>query len=422
MSWVFGAPRWTLQSATRSCEYVDVMSPRATQAALWIGALTRRKAARFSVLFFAYAVAQTILLTVVPLEAFRVLGSARAVSILYLGISLAGLAGRLAIPWLTELIRRRWVFSLGCASSMAAAALLSTETPHGLVAGLALNSFGAACLEITLNLYVLDHIPRHELSRFEPTRIFVSAAPWTIGPWLGVYLQETLAPIAPFAIAAACALALLALFWAIRLGENTVLHSMRRPPPNPIRYLRRFFAQPRLRLSWALAAARASWWNMFFIYAPIFAVTSGLGSETGAAMVSIGTGLMWSVPIWGWLGRRYGYRRLLAAGYFASGALTIVAAFLIPIPWLGAIALLLATLATETIDGAGNSLFLRAVHPYERSEMTTVFVCYRDVSQLVPPGVFSILLSVFNLSSVFVAGGLMMLIVATFTRHIPRRM
>jgi len=419
---VSGAPRWPHQFATRSCNHVVRMTPRATQAALWIGALTRRKAARFSVLFFAYAVAQTILLTVVPLEAFRVLGSARAVSLLYLGISLAGLAGRLAIPWLTLLIRRRWVFSLGAASFMAAALLLSSETVLGLAIGLALNSFGAACLEITLNLYVLDHIPRHELSRFEPTRILVSAAPWTVGPWLGVYLQHHVATVAPFAIAAVSALALLALFWVIRLGENTVLQSMRRPPPNPIRYLRRYFAQPRLRLAWALAAARASWWNMFFIYAPIFAVTSGLGAETGAAMVSIGTGLIWSVPIWGWLGRRHGYRRLLGTGYLASGVLTIVAAFLIPIPWLGAVALLLATLATETIDGAGNSLFLRAVHPYERSEMTTVFVSYRDVSQLVPPGVFSLLLSVFNLSSVFVAGGLMMLSIAAVTRHVPRRM
>ena len=398
------------------------MIPRTTQAAIWVGALTRRKAAVFASLFFLSAVAQTVLLTVVPLEALRLLGSARAVSLLYLGVSLAGLAGRLGIPWLSRLIRRRWVFTLGTLALAAAAALLAIETLLGLILGLALTTFAFACLEITTNLYVLDHIPRHELGRFEPARIFVAAAPWTLGPWLGVYLQRSVASVAPYAIAGAAALALLALFWALRLGENKVLQAMRRPPPNPVRYLRRFFAQPRLRLAWALAAGRACWWSMFFIYAPIFAVTSGLGAETGGAIVSIGTGWIWSVPLWGWLGRRYGLRRLLGAGYAGAGLLTLVAAFLVHIPAVGAVMLVLAALGTETIDGAGNLLFLRAVHPYERSEMTTVFVSYRDVAQLAPPGVFSVLLTLFSLPSVFMAGGLMMLALATLTRHIPRRL
>jgi len=84
--------------------------------------------------------------------------------------------------------------------------------------------------------------------------------------------------------------------------------------------------------------------------------------------------------------------------------------------------IVLAAFGTETIDGAGNLLFLRAVHPHERSEMTTVFVSYRDVAQFGPPVVFSVLLSVFSLPSVFVAGGVMMLVSAALARHIPRRL
>ena len=41
--------------------------------------------------------------------------------------------------------------------------------------------------------------------------------------------------------------------------------------------------------------------------------------------------------------------------------------------------------------------------------MTTVFVSFRDVSQLGPPTVCVLLLTVFGLPSVFIAGGLMML-------------
>ena len=79
--------------------------------------------------------------------------------------------------------------------------------------------------------------------------------------------------------------------------------------------------------------------------------------------------------------------------------------------------LILAALGTETIDGAGNLLFLRAVHPYERAEMTTAFASFRDVAQLGPPMVCALLLSLFSLSSVFVAAGLMMLASSLLSRR-----
>ncbi|HEX5326181.1 MAG TPA: MFS transporter [Acetobacteraceae bacterium] len=387
-----------------------------------IATLPRRKALAFLSLFFVPGVAQAILLTVVPLEALTLLGSARAVTLLYVAAGLIAVAGRFSIPFLVRLIRRRFVFTLGTVSLAASGALLAANQLPTVAAGLVLSIFGFACIEITSQLYLLDHVPRPALRHFEPIRIFAIAAPWTLGPWLGVWLQHNVAFAAPFAIAIAAALILLVLFWSLRLGENALLTSMRRPPPSLPRYLRRFFAQPRLRLAWTLAAARSSWWSMFYVYAPIFAVTSGLGAETGGIIASIGTGWIWLVPLWGWAGRRYGLRRLLQAGYAVAGVLSILAASAFGLPWLGATLLVLAALGTETIDGAGNLLFLRAVHAHERSEMTTVFVSFRDVAQLGPPAVCSVLLSLFSLPSVFIAGGAMMLASAALSRHIPRRL
>ena len=314
------------------------------------------------------------------------------------------------------------MFTLGTLSLAASSILLAFNQVPTLAAGLVLSTFAFACIEITSQLYLLDHVPRQALKHFEPIRIFAIAGPWTLGPWLGVYLQRNIAFVTPFAIAAGAALILLILFWSLRLGENAVLTSMRRPPPNPVRYLRRFFAQPRMRLAWTLAAARSSWWNMFYVYTPIFAVTSGLGAETGGIVASIGTGWIWLVPFWGWVGRRFGLRRLLQAGYAVAGVLSICAALAFGTPWLGAGLLVLAALGTEIIDGAGNLLFLRAVRAYERSEMTTVFVSFRDVAQLGPPAVCSLLLSLFSLSSVFIASGLMMIAASSLARRIPRRL
>jgi MFS family permease len=387
-----------------------------------IATLPRRQAGAFLSLFFVPGVAQAILLTVIPLEALNLLGTARMVTLVYVATGLVTVVGRFSIPLLVRLIQRRFVFTLGTLSLIASSALFAFDRVPTLAAALILSTFAFACIEITSQLYLLDHVSRQALKHFEPMRIFVSAGPWTLGPWFGVYLQRSVGFAAPFAIAAAAALTVLALFWWLRFVENAILTPPRRPPLNPVRYLRRFFAQPRLVLAWALAAARSSWWSMFYVYAPIFAVTSGLGAETGGIIVSIGTGWIWMVPLWGWVGRRFGLRRLLQGGYAAAGILSIGIALAFGVPWLGATILALAAFGTETLDGAGNLLFLRAVHVYERAEMTTVFVSYRDVAQLGPPAVCSVLLSLFSLSSVFIAAGVMMLAAAWLSRSIPRRL
>jgi MFS transporter, ACDE family, multidrug resistance protein len=395
------------------------MSTYASAGSGIVHAAPSRRTPAFLGLFILPSVAQSILLTVVPLEALRLLATARAVTLLYVAAGLAAVVARLSIPLLVQLIRRRFVLSLGALLLMVGSLLLANGGVFGFACGLALNSFAFACVEITSSLYLLDYIPRQELRRFEPARIFACAGPITFGPWFGIYIQQRVAFGAPFAIAAVAAMLLLILFWWLRLTE---LMSPRRRPPNPLRYLPRFFAQPRLRLAWSLAGARSAWWSTFYIYTPIFAVVSGLGAETGGAIASIGTAWIFLVPLWGWVGRRYGLRRLLAVGYGITGLMTVATAAAFHVPWLGAAALVLAGLGAEMIDGAGNLLFLRAVRSYERSEMTTVFVSYRDVAQLGPPLVCAALLSVFALPSVFAAAGVMMVGSAVLTRYIPHRL
>lgn len=379
----------------------------------------RRKNAAFLALFIFPSVAQSILLTVVPLEALKLLGTARAVTLLYIAAGLAAVAGRFTIPLLIQSMRRRFVLSLGALLLIAGATLMISGGVPAFACGLALNTFAFACVEISSNLYLLDHIPRQELRRFEPARIFACAGPITFGPWFGVYLQQRAGFAAPFTVAAGAAALLLVLFWWLRLTELT---PSRRKPPNPLVYLPRFFAQKRLRLAWGLAGARSAWWGMFYVYTPIFAVVSGLGAETGGAIASIGTSWIFLVPLWGWVGRRYGLRRLLFAGYGIAGLMTAATAVAFHLPWVGAATLVLAGFGAEMIDGAGNLLFLRAVHPHERSEMTTVFVSFRDVGQLGPPLVCAALLSVFALPSVFAAAGVLMIGSAALTGYIPRRL
>jgi len=389
---------------------------------VWLGTASAPRARTFAVLFSLAATSRVLLITLIPLQALALLGDAQAVSVLYFAVSAANLCLSQSIPWLVRRMRRRRVFSLGGLLMAVAPLVIALETPFGLVAGMVLQVFGVACLEISLSLYLMDHIRRQDMGRFEPMRLFYAAGVWALGPWLGVYLKDQVGDWVPFVLASAGAIATLCLFWFLRLKENAAVTPAKRPAPNPLQYLAHFVEQPRLRLAWLLAFGRSAWWAMFFVYAPIYAVESGLDQVTAGAIVSIASGALFIVPLWGWLARRHGLRRLLVVGFAASGLVTMAVALSGGVPWLAAIALVAAALTTSTVDGAGNVPFLRAVHPMERAEMTTVFTTYRDVSQLAPPGLFALLLKVFHLPAVFVAGGLGMLVVSCYARYLPRRM
>jgi ACDE family multidrug resistance protein len=153
---------------------------------------------------------------------------------------------------------------------------------------------------------------------------------------------------------------LLLLFRGLGLGEHAALAAMPRPTTNPLRYVPRFLSQPRLLLAWTNAVTRLSWWGVYFVYAPILTVTSDFSAEAGGIVASIGTGWTWLVPIWSWADRRFGLRWQLQIGYTSAGVLSIVAALAFTAPWLGALLLALEMFGAETIDGAGNLLFLRA--------------------------------------------------------------
>ncbi len=52
--------------------------------------------------------------------------------------------------------------------------------------------------------------------------------------------------------------------------------------------------------------------------------------------------------------------------------------------------------------------------------MTAVFITYREVAQLGPPGLFAVLLNIFSLPVVFVVSGVSMVLITSFTRYIPK--
>lgn len=374
---------------------------------------------RLALLHGCYVFGFAVPVTVIPLLALELLGDPQRVSMLFLATGLVGLSGALSVPVLVETIGRRRVAMLGAASLVAAAALMPQDSAASLVAGAALYTFGAFCMTVSLNVAIMDRIPRSAFSRFEPLRMACIGAGFTVGPWLGVQLDAVGGLWLPFAVMAATAVGVCT--YGIGAGLFGDRSATVRDRTNPLRHVPRFARQPRLRLAWLLAAARSAWWSVFFVYGPIYCVRNGFSDQDAGLVVSLGTAAVMLAPFWGRLFRPVGLKGLLATGFLATGAATLLMAAANGRPTLAIGLLLVAALCASWIDAAGSALFLRAVHPHERAAMASVFSTFRDAGRMGSQGVFAVLLLAFPLNAVFVATGLATLGMAWYTRYIPRR-
>lgn len=390
---------------------------------IWLKRVAAPGAEAFAVLFALESLARAILTSVLPLQALALLGDAQGVSLVFFLGSISGLLGSLVLPWLARRTARRFVYSGGALLLVVAAGAFALDGPVALVVGLGCRVLGVVALTICLNLYIMDVIARQDLVRSEPLRMHYSAAAWTIGPALGVFLQLRFGVWVPVALSAAAALALFAYFWFLRIMERPVLSpGGSNAAPGPIANVRRFMRQPRLVTAWAIAVGRNAWWALFYIYTPVFAVQAGLGEMAGGLIVSLGTGTLFLMPLWGRLVARDGLRRVFVGGFAASGCLTVAVAWSFGAPYLGAGLLIAASVAMVILDACGNRLYFTAVHSRERAAMTSVYATFRDVADLATPGAMGLVLRILELPAVFLLGGLAMLGFAALASRIHPRL
>ena len=387
-----------------------------------MSALSRPTTSSFFVLFTLEPLYRSIIVTVVPLMALERFGSAQAVSVFFFVLGMFGISMSLAVPWLVRRLSRRGTFWLGVVTGITSMLLFVHGELWSFYIGMALHLFAASCVDVTLNLYWMEHVRRQDFGRVEPVRMFFLAFSWSVGPFLGVYLRNTIDPAAPFLIGAVVVLVLGAYFFYLGLSKNSTRGSKHVAVTNPFRYLPRFFSQPRMILVYLLSAMRSGWWTMYFIYVPIFCVTMGLGETISGALVSLAVSFVMAAPLLRGTIQRYGIRRVLLVGYSGAGIVTVGIGACMDRSYLAVVLILMAALFAMLCDSVGNTLFYRAVRSWERSAMATVFMSYRPISALAFPGVYSGVLAIFPLPAVFIFTGVGMLATSLVTRFIPARM
>lgn len=361
-----------------------------------------------------------MLISTMPLEVYRALGDASLVSQLYFLVGVVSMVGGLMVPAVGRLVPRRWLYSAGVGFYLTGAALAVAGGPVLVPLALMANALATATVLVTFNAYVLDFVARSELGRGLSTQMFYAASAWTVGPVLGVWLLGVWRPL-PFLLAAGFALLLLAVFWRLRLGNGRAIQKARGPAPNPLAYLGRFLAQPRLVAGWLFAVLRASGWWVYVVYLPIFCIQSGLGDTLGGTMLSASNALLFAAPLISRFARRIGLRRVVIGAFGLAGLGYAGAALAAPWPVLAVGLLAAGTVALVVLDVTGGLPFLMAVKPSERSEMAAVYASYRDVSGLMTPGVAWLVLLVAPVAGVFAACGAGLLTAAALaTRLHPR--
>ena len=343
---------------------------------------------------------------------------------MYFFIGILGLTATISIPIVIQRFSRRWTYTAGACMVAACAAALWTYTLPGQAAGMLFRVLGAGMLSVATSLYIMDYIPKTGLVRSESLRMTLAAIPWTICPYLGVRLYVTFGMASAYLWSGGWALLLIVVFWFFRLTDRISPNRLPPRPTNPLRSIRRFIQQPRMRLAWLVAFGRSCYWGTFYVYGPILMVSTGQGAKAGGLIVSISNALLITGVLWGRLGTRFGVRRVVVGCFLLAaicGCLAGVAGE--AHPWTAALILLVGVLSAVALDAVGSTPFLRAVHPYERPQMTAVYRTNLDISDLLPALLYSVILGFTGLGGVFFALGLFSLFCAYMSwRHLPRSM
>lgn len=390
----------------------------------WLPAVRPPGARTFALLYALESVARASISSVIPIQAYDLLKNEQHVSMLYTVVALLGLSATLFMPMAIARFARRFVYTAGVAGLVAGSLFFLLDTLPAQMAGMLLRVMGASALSITLNLYIMDHIRKTEFVAAESTRMAWSTLGWTGGPTLGVFLYSHYGLFAAHAVVLVSSAILLALFWYFRLSDNTEIRPGRSRAANPLANIGRFVRQPRLRLAWLIAFGRSCFWTTFFVYGPILMVATGQGELAGGLLVSAGNALLFTALVWGWAGRRFGARNVMAGAFLVLAVMLLFAGLAgEAAPLFAAVFLLGAAFFAIALDALGSTAFMRAVRSFERPQMTAVYRTYLDLSELLPPLAYSVVLAFFGLGAVFVTLALFCAVCGVVTfRYLPKSM
>ncbi len=365
------------------------------------------KLQHFALLAGLEAAVRGSLISVMPLVVHDAMGTTQGSSKVYFLVGIVSLIWGLMVPWANRFIPRRWMYTGGCSLYFVGMALALVGTPLSVALALLCNSMATVTNFVCFNAYVMDYVDRANLGRGQSLQMFYAATPWAVGPLLGVWLHDQWRPL-PFLLAGGFTVALIITFWILRLGNGKQIAKATRAPVNPVAYLGRFFAQPRLIAGWSFAVIRSTGWWVYVVYLPYFCIEQGLGNKVGGVALSLSNAMLFAAPFLLKLARRSSVRISVRRAFGLCAVLFVLSSLVAPLPWLSVVAMMVASVFLVTLDVIGGLPFLMSVKPSERTEMSAVYSSFRDVSSIVTPGMAWMVLYIAPTAAIFATTGALM--------------
>ena len=352
--------------------------------------------------------------------AFEAIGSKAGVSYAYLCASVIALVVTLNIGRLEQKLTRRWLVTTSMILLAGAATLFALAEGPLFAVAISLLAAQTGIFSVCVSLYVLENIERRHVSINEAERLLRSGWAWTIGPIVAVILLTTYGRVAPMTLAIGFCGATLYFFWKIRLGP-TPTFSPRAKPPSPFKNIPRFFSQRRLRIVYGITVARGLFWSALFIYAPIYVIEAGLPAWiAGLLLSSVAALLMFSPRVLRAAGR-YGTRTVITSGFCVLGASLLGLAIIGDAHPAGIGLWILAAAGASAIDVLNNVPFMRIVRSRERTEMTTVFSTWRELTALLAPLLGAVVIATAPFWTYYLLLATIAFAAAIASTYLPRR-
>ena len=135
----------------------------------------------FALLFAVESISRASIVSVVPIQAYDLIQDEQRVSIFYFVVGTFGMCATLCAPIAFQRFPRRYVYTGGALLLVAAVRILR-DAHAGGTGGRASScvSSRASTLAITLNLYIMEYIPKQGLVHSESLRLTLGTFAWTL--------------------------------------------------------------------------------------------------------------------------------------------------------------------------------------------------------------------------------------------------
>lgn len=366
-------------------------------------------------------ISRAVISSVIAINGLEIFGNAYGLSVSLFISSLICIPIILSVGFLITIFSRKILFSISCFFALFSVPLFLQNTPEGFILANIFRMSTAGIIMMCISLYTMDFISKEQLANAESRKIFMAGGAYVIFPGIGTWTYVNVGPEAPFLLSGIFILFLGLVFWVLRIKEAGKIEKPKSGYLSVRKNLLVYFRNPHMRIAYLIAVTRSSAWVVFFIYAPVYLINLGVDTQYVGFVMGAIISILFFSSYFAQLATYLGIRKSIFYSFLISGICFFLIGIIPTNIFLGIILLVLATLGIDMLDIIGNIPFMRMVTPRVRTEMTTVFSTWRELSLALTPGLSALILTIASMSGIFAILGVTLIVVAFSTKKMPLR-